>query len=102
MQAQPSGTASAPPTRPIVTIEVTTITPTCRGVMPIDLSTPISWTRSRVLSTTVLNTPSAATPASSRLRVEIRPSMILMTSLPSPVTCGRTAMLPTAADSAWT
>src|SRR6266545_4461634 len=70
-RATPNKTASAPPTRPIATIEVTTITPTCRGIMPIDLSTPISWTRSRVLSTTVLNTPSAATPASSRQRLDV-------------------------------
>ena len=44
--------------------------------MPTALNTPRSWTRSRVCSTTVFSTPSAATAASSSVIVVIRPMMI--------------------------
>jgi hypothetical protein len=48
---------------------------TWRGVIPIDFSMPRSRRRSRVLRTTVLKTPSAATTASRRVSNEAEPMM---------------------------
>ena len=60
----PSGTPTIPASRPISVTEHTTIAMTCRGVMPTDLNTPRSCTRSRSWSTTVFSTPSPATTTS--------------------------------------
>jgi len=73
--AMPAGTPITPAIRPVPATQHTTMAMVCRGVIPIALNTPRSWTRSRVLSTMALSTPSPATAASSRVRVPIRPSI---------------------------
>ncbi|MDQ1030496.1 hypothetical protein QF035_008078 [Streptomyces umbrinus] len=64
------------PTAPSVAIDVTIITVTWRGVIPIALSMPRSRRRSRVLSTTVLKTPSAATVPSTRVKSVEAPTTV--------------------------
>lgn len=61
--------ASRDPSAPRAAIEVTVITVTWAGVMPMDLSMPRSRRRSWVLRATVLNTPREATAASGAVSV---------------------------------
>jgi hypothetical protein len=67
---------------PVTTTEAMTIEMVCRGVMPSALCTPRSCTRSRVSSTTMLSTPSAATVTSMRVSSV---ASVLMTRMNSAV-----------------
>ena len=62
-----------PAISPVPATQHTTMAMVCRGVIPSALNTPRSCTRSLVLSSTVLSTPSPATTASISVRVPMRP-----------------------------
>jgi hypothetical protein len=66
-RAVPAGSAIAAAMMAGTTAQQQTMTMTCRGVIPSALCIPRSWTRSRAIISSVLNTPIPASTTTSQV-----------------------------------